>query len=531
MQTQKLTLSNENIALAIEAIREFFAGQKVEQRTVLRTTLSAEEVLLKYQGHFGAEGHFTLQCTKRFGHIQAEIAVAGESYDPFAETEEGSILHTLLVNAGLEPAWAYRRRSNHVVFTAQGKKKLSSLMQIVLALVAGLGFGFAASFLPNGIGLTISQKLLSPISSTIMGFLSASAMLLIFLSVASGICSMGDISTFNRIGKKLIIRFLVMMLPAAVIATAFLFPFFHIGSFGTAALDVSTYFEMLLDIVPSNLVEPFLTGNTLQIIFLAACLSAALLVLGLKTSGVTELITQANFMVETVVIAVTKLLPIVVFVSMFSLAASGALASIGAAYKLLALEIAGVGLLLLLDLIRVSISKRISPLLFLKKIASAMTVAFTTSSSSAAFPITLETTEKNLGVDRQLTNIGVPLGPVMFKPHIMIYFPVSIMCLAEMYDVEITLSWFITLMLTSLFVSVAIPPVPGSTLSCLILLFAQFGIPAEAVAVIAALDAINDRINTMAKHFCLEVELVELAGSLNLLDEEMLRAAEGVSVR
>ena len=526
MQTQKLTLSNENIALAIETIRDFFAAQKVEQRTALRTTLSAEEVLLKYQEHFGASMSFALQCTKRFGRAYSEITLAGESFDPFAETEEDSVLHALLVNAGLEPAWAYRRGSNRVVFTVQGKKKISSLMQIVIALLGGLGLGFAASFLPDGIGLALSQKLFSPVSSTIMGFLSASAMLLIFLSVANGICSMGDISTFNRIGKKLIVRLLVMLLPAAAIAVVFLLPFFRIGGLGASALDLSAYFEMLLGIVPKNLVEPFLTGNTLQIIFLAACLSAALLVLGLKTSSVTEFVMQANLVAQTVVITVTKLLPVVVFCSMYTLVVSGALASAGAATKMLLLNTVGAALLMLLDLLRVSVSKHVSPVLLLKKLAPAMAISFATASSAAALSTALEITEKKLGIDRQLAGVGVPLGPVMFKPHIMIFFPVSILCLAEMYGVEVTLTWFITLMLTSLFVSVAIPPVPGSTVSCLVLMFAQFGIPAEAIAIVVALDAINDRVNTTAKFFCLEAELVQLADSLGLLDTEALHAAD-----
>ena len=526
MQTQKLSLDNRDIELAIQTIRSFYAAQRVEARTVLRTTLSAEEVLLKYRERFGAEASVTLQCAKHMGRAQVEIAVAGEPFDPFDETEEDSVLHGLLVNAGLEPVWAYRRGGNRVVFSAQGKRRLSSLAQIVLALLGGLGLGFAAAFLPNGTGLALSQKLLAPISSAIMGFLSAAAMLLIFLSVASGICSMGDISTFNRIGKKLITRLLVMLLPATAVAAVFLLPFFRIGTLGASAPELSAYFEMLLGIIPNNLVDPFLTGNTLQIIFLAACLSAALLVLGIKASGVTELVTQANLAVQTVVISVTRLLPVVVFCSMYSLVVSGTFFSAGAATKLLLLNTVGAVLLMLLDLLRVSVSQRIRPSLFLKKLMPAMTISFATASSAAALSTALETTEKKLGVDRQLADVGVPLGPVMFKPHISIFFPVSILCLAEIYGVEMTLSQFVTLMLTSLFVSVAIPPVPGSTVSCLVLMFAQFGIPAEAVAIVVALDAINDRVNTTAKLFFLEVELVELAGTLGLLDIETLRAAE-----
>lgn len=526
MQTQTLSLSNESIALAIEEMRSFFTSQKVEQRTALRMTLSAEEVLLKYQEHFGTEVAFTLQCVKKFGRAQAEITLAGDAFDPFAETEEDGVLHALLVNAGEEPVWAYRRRSNRVLFAAQGKKKLSTLMQILLALLSAVVLGFAASFLPNGLGITFSQKLLSPISGTIMGFLSAAAMLLIFLSVANGICSMGDLSTFNRIGKALILRLLAMLLPAAIVAAAFLTPFFRISAAGSSALELSAYFEMLLDIVPGNVVEPFLTGNTLQIIFLAACLSASLLVLGLKTSAVTEFIAQANLVAQTVVGAIVRLLPIVVFCSVFSLVSSGAAASAGAATKLLLLDILGVGVLVLLDLVRVCLSKKTNPLLFLKKLAPVLAITIATASSAAALTTMLHAVEKKLGVDKQLCNVGVPLAMVVFKPYILIFYPAAILCLAEVYEIPITLSMVVSLFLTTMFVSVAAAPVPGGTVSCLILLFTQFGIPAEAAAIVIALDAIIDRVNTTSKEFFIAAELTQIAGSLDLLDIETLRDAK-----
>lgn len=523
MQTQTMSLCNENIALVIEEIRNFYTLQKVERRTALRMTLSAEEVLLKYREHFGTAATFTLQCTKKFGCAQAELRLAGDAFDPFAETEENSVLHALLVNAGAEPVWAYRRGSNRVIFSAQEKKTLSTLVQILLALLSAILLGFAASFLPNGLGATISQKLLSPVSSTIMGFLSATTMLLIFLSVANGICSMGDISTFNRIGKVLIMRLLVMLLPAAVGAAAFLTPFFHISTSGSSALELSAYFEMLLDIVPGNVVEPFLTGNTLQIIFLAACLSTALLVLGLKTSGVTEFVAQANLVAQTIVGAVVRLLPIVVFCSVFSLVSSGAAASAGAATKLLLLDVLGIGVLVLFDLARICLSQKINPLMFLKKLAPVLAITIATASSAAALTTMLHTVEKKLGIDKQLCNVGVPLAMVVFKPYILVFYPAAILCLAEVYQVPVTVSWIVSLFLTTMFVSVAAAPVPGGTVSCLILLFTQFQIPVEAAAVVIALDAIIDRVNTTSKEFFIAAELTQIADSLNLLDVEVLR--------
>ena len=522
MQTQTLTFSNEDISFAIEKIKELFTAQKVDRRTALRTALTAEEVLLQYQKHFGADARFTLQCTKRFGRVQAELITGGEPFDPFAETQEEDVLHALLVSADLAPAWAYRRGSNRVAFSAQSGTKISPLAQIVLALIGGLGLGFAASFLPNELGLTLSQKLLSPISSTIMGFLSAVAAALVFLSVASGVCSMGDLSTFNRVGKRTIARFLLMLCVSGAVAAAVLLPFFRVETAGGSALELSSYFEMLLAIVPKNLVTPFSEGNTMQIVFLALCMSLALLVLGVKTGGVTELILQANLVAQNIVAAVVRLLPVVVFVNMFSVAVSGALGAVIMAYKLFALEVLGIAALFLIAIVRICVSRHVRPAQLLKKLAPVTALAFVTASSSAVLTMAIEAAEHKLGVDAQLARVGVPLGQVVYKPNNLVFFPCAVLCMAEACDVPITVSFVITLMVTSLFLAVSMPPAPGACITFTGLLFTQFGIPSEAIAVVVALSVITDRINVAAEHFLLEAELVQLADSLGLLDEEKL---------
>ena len=161
-----------------------------------------------------------------------------------------------------------------------------------------------------------------------------------------------------------------------------------------------------------------------------------------------------------------------------------------------------------------------------KLIVRLLAITIATASSAAALTTMLHTVEKKLGIDKQLCNVGVPLAMVVFKPYILIFYPAAILCLTEVYQVPITVGWIVSLFLTTMFVSVAAAPVPGGTVSCLILMFTQFQIPVEAAAVVIALDAIIDRVNTTSKEFFIAAELTQIAGSLDLLDTGTLCDAD-----
>lgn len=127
---------------------------------------------------------------------------------------------------------------------------------------------------------------------------------------------------------------------------------------------------------------------------------------------------------------------------------------------------------------------------------------------------------------KKIIDIGVPLGQVIFMPGAIVLFLSAAFGMAESYGVPITPIWMITAFIISVVLAIAAPPVPGATLTCYTILFMQLGIPMEAIAVVIALNVILEFATTAVDLFCLQTELVELSGSLKVLDTEKLRSID-----
>lgn len=229
-----------------------------------------------------------------------------------------------------------------------------------------------------------------------MEFLTAAAIVLVFLSVMNGICNIGDISTFNRIGKKTVSRFIVMLAVLGALACAIMLPFFDITLGTDVKLDYGVFVDMIMDIVPSNLIEPFISGNMMQIIFIAIIIGFFLLKVGDKASGIKDLVGQGNIVFQIFVEAIIKLLPIVVFVSIYNITASGETKLILSSLKIILMYLLVEAAVMLFLLLRVCICRHLNPVLLLKKMFPSLLIVLATASSIAAYPKTMEILKKGI---------------------------------------------------------------------------------------------------------------------------------------
>ena len=111
----------------------------------------------------------------------------------------------------------------------------------------------------------------------------------------------------------------------------------------------------------------------------------------------------------------------------------------------------------------------------------------------------------------------------MFPPATAIYFILICIYTAEVYGIECSLVWFVLAVFSAVVLAIAAPPIPGGTLTCYTIMFVQLGLPEEALVIALALDVICDFVATGVNLLCLQTELVELAGALDMLDIEKLR--------
>ncbi len=519
----KYTFDNENIDNAVSEVVDFLKKSKINDKDILRTRLTLEEILLDYADRFGTAAEFSIKCVTRFKRPRVELSVAGDAVDPFEkDDDENGILHRMLSNMGIAPVWQYKNRCNIVVFLLK-KSAMSQTKRILLGIAAGIAVGLLCFLLPTETRTFISTEVVSPLTDTFMGLLSAIAGPLIFLSVINSTAEMGDMQSFGRIGKKTISRFFITATLLGLIALAIMLPFFVVESGGCISFNGSELYNMILDIIPDNFFTPFTEGNPMQIIFIAIIIGIALLMLGNKVSAVSSLIVQLGFVVNTIMEGISSFMHFFIFGIILNMILSGDFIDVLGSYKVILIILLATAAFIPIYLIRIAITKKVSPILIMRKLLPTLLISLTTASSSATFSTNVEICRKKLGIDRKLVNFGVPLGQLIIMPaHIALYLGI-VMSQAQIYGVAITPIWLVIAFISCFIVAMATPPITGGTLVVFSILFVQLGIPTEAIAVAAALSVLLDFTATAVNIFCLQGELIELGGKLDMLDKDVLR--------
>lgn len=390
--SREYELSDEGIDLASGELVEGLLMLGAEKTEAQRLRISMEEMLLNWRAAEGMSGRFTVKLTRRLKRLNLTVSCEGVALDPLSEGDSelyGStqLGRTVLESLGVCPAWQYRNGLNSVSVTLVSKKKLSQLAQVGLAIVLALALGFSASLLPDSAQSSISEDFIAPVFEAFLGALSCVVAPMMFLSMVWGIFNIGDAQRLGRIGGRLFIRFISVSALYCLFCTAVTLLLLR-PSFSAAAGEQSIFgslFQMIVDIVPSNIVEPFITGNTLQILFMGIACGVAMIVLGEKMHQLGQLMEQANSLVQYLLSLISSLVPYFIFLSVLRLILDGQLAQ-NARGILLALLIS-IGLTLfevvleLLSLRRLGIGLKES----IRRFMPPYLVALSTASSSAAF--------------------------------------------------------------------------------------------------------------------------------------------------
>ncbi len=514
--------SYQNIDACCEATEQFLKTAKVDRREGLRTKLMLEEMLLRYRDRFGEEAEYVFRCVKRFFAQRIEIIVAGEPYNPLTEEEETEIVQKLLAEMGLAPTWSYKNGKNYLVFCPK-KKPLSQTKKIVVAAFFAIVTGLLVPFLPEGIASGMSTYVLTPVTDKFVGMLSAISGPMIFLSIVESICSMGDLETLGKIGKKTILVLLTAAFLTSIYSCLCIGVFTTMEAGGGSAADFSGVVEILYGIVPVNLFTPFTEGNVLQIIFIAVLFGSAMLVLVGRVPQIMSMLEQLSMVIQTIMEGVASLLYVLVYVLLLDMIVGGSIRSLLSSYTILLWVLALLVGFSIIVVLWVAVHQKVSPVLLVKKVMPTFLIGLTTASSAAAFGTNVRDAEGKLGIERRFVRFGIPLGQIIFKPGFIVMLTALEFGMAEFYDLPVTFSWIIIACVVNFLMSVAVPPIPGGAVACYTIVFTQLGIPMEAIAVAFAIDMITDFPNTGVGLGSLQLLLVEVADSLKMLDKDKLK--------
>ena len=531
-QEETVLLDAPGIDRLAELLTHGLEQAGVQRRETLRLRLATEDILAVWQGAAGDGAQCRFRCGTRWGRAYIELLVPGRRADP-AEAEgdggESLLCTNLLAQAGLAPVYSYQDGMNCLAFYPPKPQKIGPLAQLLLAIAASAVCGLLCIAAPDSVRNAVAG-IVSPLFNALMGILQTLAGPMIFLSVCCGIINIGDVQMLGKIGKTVLLRFLAAIYLLTGITALCVVWLFRPGSGAAAAGSnaAGQIYNMVLGVIPRNLISPFLEGNSLQIIFLAICMGAALLVLGRKAEAVRTIFSHTNTVIQFLMELVSRYIAVFVFASLLSLSLSQRLNGLSGVAKGLALGIAACLIWPLLYALAVSVRLKVFFPVLLRKLLPTYLIALSTASSSAALSTNLETCEKELGISEHVAGFAVPLGQVMFKTGAAVGFFVLALGLAEFYGVAMPLSWVVTGVLVSGLLAIAAPPVPGGSLTCYTVLLTQLGIPADAIGLAVAGNVILDFFMTSCGISCLQSELVLASGRLGLLDVERLKKEEEI---
>ncbi len=397
--------------------------------------------------------------------------------------------------------------------------------QIIVGLILGVLYGALAA--ASGWG-RFTADWISPFGTIFLNGLKLIAVPLVLASLVTGVASLSDLRKLSRIGGKTIGIYLgttVVAVTVGLVIVNVLRPGDRVPEemrlelAQTYAGEVSTReaaadeaqergpLQILIDIVPENVLTAMSDNrNMLQVVFLAMLVGIGLIQLPAdKARPLLAVFDSLTHVIIRLVDVIMKIAPIGVFALIASTITSTAgddpsqiLRLVGAlTYYMLAVVI---GLSIQTFVTYPILLKLMSPMkasTFYRGIGPAQLVAFTTSSSGATLPVTMERVEEKLGVSEEVSSFVLPLGATINMDGTALYQAVAAVFIAQALGMDLTLGAQLTIVLTAVLASIGTAAVPGVGIIMLVIILEAIGVPTAGIALILGVDRILDMLRTV----------------------------------
>lgn len=376
-------------------------------------------------------------------------------------------------------------------------------------ILVGMAAGLATGLVLNAVGVT------GPVPDFIVGglfhvggsiFLASLKLLvvpLVFVSLVLGTAALDDITKLGRVGAKTLALYLATTAIAISLALAAA-TIFAPGAGFDLETDVSfeakpapPLSQVFIDLFPSNPVAAMAEGNMLQIIVFAGLFGVAMTLAGDPGKRLIKLFEDLNAVIMRLVMVLMSVAPYGVFCLLAKVFATQGFEAMAPLLRYFVLVLvvlfvhAGVtysGLLKVLS--------GLSPIRFLQNMREPIIVAFSTASSNATLPVTLETAERKLGVHNSIASFTVPLGATINMDGTAIMQGVATGFIAQAYGIELGASDYLMVVLTATLASIGTAGVPGVGLVMLAMVLRQVNLPVEGIGLILGVDRLLDMVRT-----------------------------------
>ena len=423
---------------------------------------------------------------------------------------------------------------------AKEKKKISLTSKIFIALIVGAVTGMVLHYLvPDGNikNDVIVEGVLYVLGQGFIRLMKMLVVPLVFCSLVCGSMAIGDTKKLGNVGGKTLAFYLVTTAVAVAVALGIgtlLRPGIgldmskiQVNASDIETMESASLAQTILNIIPDNPFKALANGEMLQVIVFALVVGVILAKLGERAEVVANFISQFNDILMEMTMMVMSLAPI----GVFSLIAR-TFANIGfsafiplAKYMIavliaLAIQCFGVYQILL------KVFTGLNPVRFIKKFFPVMAFAFSTATSNATIPLSIDTLHKKMGVSKKISSFTIPLGATINMDGTSIMQGVAVMFAAQAFGIHLTPMDYVTVIGTATLASIGTAGIPSVGLVTLTMVFNSVGLPVEAIGIIMGIDRILDMARTAVNITGDAVCTTIVACQNGAVDKEVFNKAE-----
>ena len=392
----------------------------------------------------------------------------------------------------------------------QQKKKMGLTTKIFVALIAGAILGIILCYLVPDSSFkkdVIVEGILYVIGQGFIRLMKMLVVPLVFCSLVCGSMSIGDTKKLGTVGVRTLVFYLATTALAVSVALTvgnLINPGvgLDMSSIQSSASSVETMeatslTDTILNIIPDNPINSLASGTMLQVIVFALIVGVILAKMGERAETVANFFSQFNDIMMEMTMVVMSVAPIGVFCLIARTFANIGFSAfvpmlkyMGAVILALAIQCFGVYQILLF------LFTRLNPMRFIKKFFPVMSFAFTTATSNATIPLSIDTLHKKIGVSKKISSFTIPLGATVNMDGTSIMQGVAVIFIAQVYGISLTPSDLLTVVATATLASIGTAGVPSVGLVTLAMVLQSVGLPTEGIALIMGIDRILDMLRT-----------------------------------
>ena len=532
---------HETVSEILSYIQEHLAALNMNRKEELRANLMAEESLTRLveHGDFSQSTALYVSIRRIFGNVTIRLRVPGqemnfteilqstvqpESPEELLETSEA--IQNILMSS-FEDRLKYSRKKGFNTITINAViSPRAAFYWLVTALVSAIAANMILkTFTPESFYSSLNTLVLIPVKVMFMNAVKTVVTPLIFCSIVTCLAQFKNFSEIGRVGAKITTLFVVRMFLVAALGAGIFLLFqpgggVNLAGVSSTAVSVASVPQgnFITDIVPSNLLQPFLEMNMMQLIFLAFMFGIGFSIAGESARPLREFLEASNSIFMAIVKIIMRFIPVMAFCSLLSALLMTDTRIIISLAGFLAADVFGLACISVLSCLQVAVFGKLNPLHMLKKYYPTALIA-AASSTSACIPNNMQVCGE-MGVPKRIYSFSIPLGATISLDAASMYTVLSSLTLAKIYGIDFSMSDILAVITSSAVIAISIPGITGAALVCISVVMSQLGVPAEALGIIMGVDALQNFMHPPANGMSAVASTVTVCAREGILDRE-----------